>query len=155
MSRIADSASKSSRKELGTGCPGPVKPAGENLLRRVKSTIRDMIPVSRPFDPQTGRFGRADHGRRPAANDLASHTRRANSYGMKMTLDIDQQKVEEAMAQYGVGTKTEVIDLALKELLRKKAVERLMGSFGQLPHLPTNEELERPEKRRLGHARRR
>jgi hypothetical protein len=61
---------------------------------------------------------------------------------MKMTLNIDQHKVEEAMAQYGVATKTEVIDLALSELLRKKAVERLLGSFGALPNLPTNEELE-------------
>ena len=74
---------------------------------------------------------------------------------MKMTLNIDGKKVEEAMAQYGVATKTEVIDLALSELLRKKAVERLLGSFGTLPNLPTNEELERPEKRRLVHARRR
>ena len=74
---------------------------------------------------------------------------------MKMTLDIDQHKVEEAMAQYGVGTKTEVIDLALKELLRKKAVERLMGSIGKFPNMITNEELEAPEKRHLARARRR
>ena len=74
---------------------------------------------------------------------------------MKMTLNIDGKKVEEAMAQYGVATKTEVIDLALRELLRRKAVERLLGSFGALPHLPTNEDLERPEKKRLSHARRR
>ena len=40
---------------------------------------------------------------------------------MKMTLNIDGKKVEEAMAQYGVATKTEVIDLALRELLRRKA----------------------------------
>ena len=62
---------------------------------------------------------------------------------MKMTLHIDQRKVEEAMAEYGVATKTEVIDLALTELLRRKAVERFMTSFGQLPDLMTNEELER------------
>lgn len=74
---------------------------------------------------------------------------------MKMTLDIDAKKVEEAMAEYGVATKTEVIDLALKELLRQKAVARLLGSFGKLPNLPTNVELERPEKKRLAHARRR
>jgi len=61
---------------------------------------------------------------------------------MKMTLDIDQHKVAEAMAQYGVGTKTEVIDLALKELLRKKAVARVLAAGGKLPGLPTNEELE-------------
>ena len=61
---------------------------------------------------------------------------------MKMTLDIDQHKVEEAMAQYGIDTKTEVIDLALKELLRKKAVARVLAAGGQLPNLPTNEQLE-------------
>jgi Arc/MetJ family transcription regulator len=78
----------------------------------------------------------------PAARKLAGQTNSVTSYGMKMTLNIDGKKVEEAMAQYGVATKTEVIDLALKELLRKKAVERLLGSFGTLPNLPTNEELE-------------
>lgn len=91
----------------------------------------------------------------PAGWRLASQPNPAISYGMKMTLDIDAKKVAEAMAEYGVETKTEVIDLALRELLRKKAVERLLGSFGKLPHLPTNEELERPEKKRLAHARRR
>ena len=61
---------------------------------------------------------------------------------MKMTLDIDPRKVEEAMAQYGVETKTEVIDLALRELLRRKAVARVLTAGGTLPGLPTNEELE-------------
>ncbi len=91
----------------------------------------------------------------PDKAGLATLTKRANPYGMKMTLDIDARKVEEAMAEYGVATKTEVIDLALKELLRKKAVERLLGSFGRLPNLPTNAELEKPEKKRLAHERRR
>lgn len=61
---------------------------------------------------------------------------------MKMTLDIDEKKVEEAMAEYGVTTKTEVIDLALRELLRKKAVARVLAARGALPKLPANEELE-------------
>jgi len=61
---------------------------------------------------------------------------------MKMTLNIDARKVEEAMAEYGVATKTEVIDLALRELLRKKAVARVLAGAGKLPKLPTNEELE-------------
>ena len=61
---------------------------------------------------------------------------------MKMTLDIDAKKVEEAMAEYGVATKTEVIDLALRELLRKKAVERVLAGAGKFPKLPTNEEIE-------------
>jgi len=71
-----------------------------------------------------------------------------------MTLDIDAKKVEEAMAEYGVATKTEIIDLALKELLKKKAVERLLGSMGKFPDMITNEELEAAEKRHLVRARR-
>jgi Arc/MetJ family transcription regulator len=71
---------------------------------------------------------------------------------MKMTLDIDARKVEEAMAAYGVETKTEVIDLALRELLRKKAVDRLLGSIGQAPGIVTNAALEEPEKRHLTRA---
>ena len=100
-------------------------------------------------------------GSRPAAKvwpdktGLASQTRRANPYGMKMTLDIDAQKVEEAMAEYGVATKTEVIDMALRELLRKKAVDRLMASMGKFPNMATNEALEAPEKRHLKRAARR
>ena len=59
-----------------------------------------------------------------------------------MTLDIDAKKVEDAMAEYDVETKTEVIDLALRELLRKKAVARVLAAGGKLPELPANEELE-------------
>ena len=59
-----------------------------------------------------------------------------------MTLDIDARKVDEAMAEYGMVTKTGVIDLALRELLRKKAVARVLAAGGKLPKLPTNEELE-------------
>jgi Arc/MetJ family transcription regulator len=73
---------------------------------------------------------------------------------MKMTLHIDNRKVEEAMAEYGLKTKTEVIDLALAELLRQKAVERAITSFGRHPELPTNAELEKPEKRHIRDARR-
>lgn len=61
---------------------------------------------------------------------------------MKMTLDIDAKKVEEAMAEYHVDTKTEIIDLALRELLRRKAVARVLAAAGAMPSLPTNEEIE-------------
>lgn len=74
---------------------------------------------------------------------------------MKRTLQIDAMKVEAVMAANGIETKTEVIDLALSELLRKKAVERLLGSFGKFPNMITNAELEAPEKRHLARARRR
>lgn len=58
------------------------------------------------------------------------------------------------MTEYGLKTKTQVIDLALTELLRQKAVERAIASFGQYPNLPTNTELEKPEKRHVRDARR-
>ncbi len=58
------------------------------------------------------------------------------------------------MAEYGLKTKTEVIDFALTELLRQKAVERAIASFGRHPNLPTNQQLERPEKRHIRDARR-
>ena len=73
---------------------------------------------------------------------------------MKMTLHIDAIKVEEAMAEYGLKTKTEIIDFALTELLRQKAVERAIASFGKHPDLLTNAELEKPEKRHIRDARR-
>jgi len=72
---------------------------------------------------------------------------------MKMTLHIDDRKVAEAMTEYGLKTKTELIDFALSELLRQKAVERAMASFGQHPDLPTNAELEKTEKRHIRDAR--
>jgi len=68
---------------------------------------------------------------------------------MKTTLHIDALKVEEAMAEYGLERKTEMIDFALSELLRQKAVERAIASFGKYPDLPTNAELKKPEKRRI------
>lgn len=73
---------------------------------------------------------------------------------MKMTLHIDAKKVEEAMTAYGLKTKTEAVDFALAELLRQKAVERAIASFGKHPNLPTNAELEKSEKRHLRDARR-
>jgi Arc/MetJ family transcription regulator len=101
--------------------------------------------------------GRGKRGQisQPAINPLASHIKAATSYGMKMTLDIDARKVEEAMAAYGVATKTEVIDLALRELLRKKAVEQLMSMQGKFPNFRTNDEIEAAEKRHYARPTRR
>jgi Bacterial antitoxin of type II TA system, VapB len=90
-----------------------------------------------------------------AQNQFDSHIKIVRLYGMKMTLDIDGRKVEEAMAEYGVKTKTEVIDLALSELLRKKAIQRVMASMGKFPNLPTNDQIEAPEKKHYDWARRR
>ena len=74
---------------------------------------------------------------------------------MKMTLHIDEKKVAEAMAEYGAKTKTAVIDLALRELLRQKAVDRAIAAFGAFPDLATNADVEEPERKHIRHARRR
>ena len=74
---------------------------------------------------------------------------------MKMTLNIDANKVEEAMAEYGVATKTDLIDLAVSELLRRKAVERVIASYGKFPNLLTNEDVEASEIEAYQDARRR
>ena len=55
--------------------------------------------------------------------------------------------MDKVMAEYGLKTKTEAIDFALSELLRQKAVGRAIASFGKYPDLPSNAELEKPEKR--------
>ena len=72
---------------------------------------------------------------------------------MKITLDIDATKVERVMAEYGLASMTEAVELAVTELLRKRAVDRLIGSIGKFPKMVTNEELESPEKRHLDRAR--
>jgi Arc/MetJ family transcription regulator len=94
--------------------------------------------------------------RRPESSrwTLDGHTQQLSLYGMKMTLHIDDRKVQEAMAEYGLKTKTEAIDFALAELLRQKAVERAIASFGKHPDLTTNAEIEKSEKRHTRDARR-
>lgn len=69
---------------------------------------------------------------------------------MKITLNVDETKVEEAMAAYGISTKTELIDYALAELLRKKRLDEFMKMKGQFPDVIDNATLEKPEKQHYG-----
>ena len=50
---------------------------------------------------------------------------------MRSTIDIDEQVLAEAMKVANVRTKKELIDLSLKELVRKKRRERLLARFGK------------------------
>jgi Arc/MetJ family transcription regulator len=52
---------------------------------------------------------------------------------MRSTIDIDDQVLAEAMKVANVRTKKELIDLSLKELVRKKRRERLLAKLGNLP----------------------
>ena len=51
---------------------------------------------------------------------------------MKTTLNIPKELLEEAVRLAGVRTKTEAVTLALKELIRRKKVERLIEQTGSL-----------------------
>ena len=66
---------------------------------------------------------------------------------MKITLEIDAKKLQRAKAGCGLRTWAAVIDYALSELVRQKAVSRLMSSIGKFPNLITNDEIEAAEKR--------
>lgn len=52
----------------------------------------------------------------------------------KTTLNIDEKVIQEAMATTGIHEKTAVVNFALKELLKRKASERLIARGGADPH---------------------
>ncbi|TVR29810.1 MAG: type II toxin-antitoxin system VapB family antitoxin [Spirochaetaceae bacterium] len=63
---------------------------------------------------------------------------------MKTTLDIDKNLVGEAMREYGVTTKTRIVEMGLRELIRAARRRRLAASFGSQP------DLDEPRRRRPG-----
>lgn len=64
---------------------------------------------------------------------------------MRTTLDLPQDLLEAAARLAEVRTKTETIIVALKEYVRRKRMERLMGASGSL-HL-------KPAWKRMRHGR--
>ena len=51
---------------------------------------------------------------------------------MRSTIDIDEHVLAEAMKVANVRTKKELIDLSLRELVRKKRRERLSSKLGKI-----------------------
>ena len=49
---------------------------------------------------------------------------------MRATIDIDDKLMEEAKKLTAIKTKKELINLSLKELIRKKRIEHLLGLYG-------------------------
>lgn len=45
---------------------------------------------------------------------------------MKMTMHIDEDLLEEVIETFGCASKTEAVDFALRELVRKKRLKRLL-----------------------------
>lgn len=52
---------------------------------------------------------------------------------MRATIDIDEKLIEEAKKLTSIKTKKELINLSLKELIRKKRIEHLISLFGTSP----------------------
>jgi len=62
---------------------------------------------------------------------------------MRATVDIDEHLFEEARRLSQAKTKREVINLSLREYVRRKRLEHLLGLYGTSPIDLTTEELER------------
>lgn len=54
---------------------------------------------------------------------------------MRSTIEINDVLLREALRLTGVKTKKDLIHLSLKELVKKKRIERLMAKMGKLPFL--------------------
>ncbi len=52
---------------------------------------------------------------------------------MRTTIEIDDRLLEEAKRLTSVKTKKELIDLSLRELIRKRRIEHLLSQFGRCP----------------------
>jgi len=62
---------------------------------------------------------------------------------MRATIDINEELIEEAKKLTMVKTKKELINLSLKELIRKKRIEHLIGLYGTAPVDLTLKDLEK------------
>jgi len=61
---------------------------------------------------------------------------------MRATVDIDEQLFEEARRLSRARTKKEVINLSLREYVRRKRLEHLLSLYGTSPIDLTAEDLE-------------
>ncbi len=62
---------------------------------------------------------------------------------MRATIDIDDKLMEEAKKLTSVKTKKELINLSLRELIRKKRIEHLLSLYGTSPIDITLKDVER------------
>jgi Arc/MetJ family transcription regulator len=46
-------------------------------------------------------------------------------YGMKMTMHIDEKILDEVITRFGCASKTEAVDFALREVVRKSKLKEL------------------------------
>jgi len=63
--------------------------------------------------------------------------------GMKTTVDIPENELQEAMRHTGARTKREAVVIAVVELNRRRRLQKLAERFGSLPDFMTQAELRR------------
>lgn len=61
---------------------------------------------------------------------------------MRITVDIPEKILKDAMRHAGAKTKRDAILTALEEYNHRKSVEMLLSMAGKFPDFPTNEEIE-------------
>ncbi len=54
---------------------------------------------------------------------------------MKTTVNLDEDLLRQTMSLYGVSTKTKILELGLRELLKAHRRRRLREAFGSQPDL--------------------
>ena len=64
-----------------------------------------------------------------------------SNMGKKTTLILDEKLIEEAMEATGLRTKTETVEVALRELIRQRYREALKQELGTFTSLMSHEEL--------------
>ncbi len=62
---------------------------------------------------------------------------------MKITVDLPESELREAMSHTGARTKREAVVIALSEFNRRRRLQKLVESFGTLDDFMTQEDLRR------------
>lgn len=62
---------------------------------------------------------------------------------MRATIDIDDELLSEAKKLTSVRTKKELVNMSLRELIRRKKVEHLLSLYGTSPVNLSKEDVER------------
>lgn len=60
---------------------------------------------------------------------------------MRTNIEIDDELIAEAMELFGLRTKREAVDFALRELVEKERRKGILKLFGKYPDFPPLEEL--------------
>jgi hypothetical protein len=78
-----------------------------------------------------------------SADPLPKNPKSFKLDGMKTTLDIPENELEEAIRHTGARTKREAVVIALSEFNRRRRLQKLAEKFGTLNEFMTQDDLRR------------